>query len=772
MNNRQRRMPHASAAIVPYVEPSKKRVASGQTEYRVKRNLWCRLFALTSTLSLLIPFAAQALILDITPASQTVNEGDGIIPGSVRLTREATDPQDACSVAGFISLGGTATFNSDYNFAGGALDFQVDLPASASSAEDPGGVVIVDDTVAEADETINITIDNATITTFDCGAGLVVNNAANTVITIQDNDTAALQALDDIASTPSNTAVTIDVLANDTGTGLSVSALGTASNGTVVDNGDGTLTYTPNTDFAGEDSFTYTIIDGQSALDTATVTVIVTATLPATNAVDDTAATDVDQAVSIDLLANDTGSGISVSAIGVPSHGTVVDNGNGSVTYTPDTGFEGIDTFSYTIIDASAVTATASVTVRVGGTSFSDLPTLNTNQQALADGLDALCLSAQSVELQAQCSAIATMPADQQVQVLDEMLPNDLAAQGSVSVEVATTQITNIRTRLAALRKGASGLAMSGLALGVGGQSIPIGTLADTLINNPRGAGASADGMPRFGVFVNGRINFGDKDATVNESGFDFDTRGITLGADYRLSDRLILGGALGLASGDSDFDNSAGKLDNRTRSLSFYGNFNPSEQTYIDWIATVGRHDFETVRNLSMLSTRTEGDTDGDELALSLSGGANFNRGSLSFNAYGRLEYIEVDIDAYQESGGSGLALEYESQTVESLTTALGARLSNAYSLSWGVLTPSLYLEWEHQFEDDERLITAAFAEDPTASFSVVTDSADEDYLNYGVGVAATLPRGRSFFINYESVAGQDGIDNTTIDLGLRIEF
>ncbi|PVV16530.1 MAG: hypothetical protein B6D72_00590 [gamma proteobacterium symbiont of Ctena orbiculata] len=87
-------------------------------------------------------------------------------------------------------------------------------------------------------------------------------------------------------------------------------------------------------------------------------------------------------------------------------------------------------------------------------------------------------------------------------------------------------------------------------------------------------------------------------------------------------------------------------------------------------------------------------------------------------------------------------------------------------------MLTPSLYLEWEHQFEDDERLITAAFAEDPTATFSVMTDSADEDYLNYGVGLAATLPRGKSFYINYESVAGQDGIDNTTIDLGLRIEF
>ncbi|PUB83518.1 MAG: hypothetical protein DBP02_11345 [gamma proteobacterium symbiont of Ctena orbiculata] len=762
----------ASAESIHCVICKKRPVAADQTHTYSRRNRWHRLFAFATSLLLLIPFAAQALILDITPTSTTVNEGDGIIPGAVRLTRESNDPTGGCIVAGFISLGGTATFNADYNLAGSTLDFEVDLPPSAPSAEDPGGVVILDDAVSEQDETIIITISNAAITTFNCAAGLVINNAANTIITIQDNDTTALQAVDDTASTSANTSVTINVLANDTGTGLSVSSLGTASNGSVVDNGNGTLTYTPNVDFVGVDSFTYTITDGQSTLGTATVTIDVTATAPITNATDDTAFTVTDLAVSINVLANDTGSGISIYSVGTPSNGTAVNNSNGTITYTPNSGFEGVDSFSYTIIDTSDVTASATVTVSVGATNLSDLPTLNNNQQAVADSLDALCSTAQSGELQAKCDVIASLPADQQLQVLDEIVPNDLAAQGSVSVEIATTQITNIRTRLAALRKGAAGLAMNGFHLSIEGQSIPIGTLTDAVINEPRGGGASADGNPRFGMFVNGRINFGDKDASANESGFDFDTRGITVGADYRLNDRLILGGALGVATTDSEFDNSGGKLDNRTRSVSFYGNYYPSEHTYIDWIATAGRHDFETERNLSTLSTLTEGDTEGDEVAISLSGGVNFNRDSLLLNAYGRLEHIEVDIDSYQETGGGGLALQYEDQTVESLTTALGARLSNVYSMAWGVLTPSVYLEWEHEFEDDERLITAAFAEDLTTAFSVMTDSKDENYLNYGFGLAATLPRGKSFFFNYESVAGQDGIDNTTIDLGLRIEF
>lgn len=730
------------------------------------------MFAFAAGLLLLVPFSAHSLVLDITPTSLTVNEGDGLISGGVRLTRETNDPTGACSVAGFVTFGGTATFDADYNLGSSTLDFEVILPANAQSATDPGGIVILDDSIPEPDETVTITINSATITTFDCAVGLAVNNAANTIITIQDNDTAILSAVDDSAATSENTPVTISVLTNDTGTSISVSSTGTASNGTVVDNGDGTLTYTPDTNFVGIDSFTYTIMDGQSAQDTATVTVTVTATAPVADAVDDTVTTDTDQAVSIDVLANDTGSGLSISSVGTPSNGSVEDNGNGTITYTPNAGFEGVDVFSYTIIDASNATDTASVTVSVGGTGFIDLPTLTENQQAVAKSMDTLCSTTQSTELQTKCNSISSLPAEQQVQILDEIVPNDLAAQGSVSVKIAATQIKNIQTRLAALRKGEAGVAMSGFSVGVEDQSIPMGTLVDSMINKPRGGGASADGDARFGVFVNGRINFGDKDATANESGFDFDTRGITLGADYRLTDRLILGGALGFASTDSDFDNSAGKLDNRTNSVSFYGNFIPSENTYLDWIATAGRHDFESERNLSTLSVRTEGDTTGDEIALSLSGGVNFNRGAMLLNAYGRLERIEIDIDGYRETGGGGLALEYEDQTVKSLTTALGARLSNAYSLSWGVLTPSAYLEWEHEFEDDGRMITAAFAEDPTVSFSVATDSADKNYLNYGFGLAATLPRGKSLFFNYESVSGQDGIDSTTIDLGIRIEF
>lgn len=87
-------------------------------------------------------------------------------------------------------------------------------------------------------------------------------------------------ANDDNATTDEDTPATINVFANDSDADadtLTITALTQPANGTAVDNGDGTVTYTPNADFNGSDSFTYTISDGQGGTDTATVNVTVNA---------------------------------------------------------------------------------------------------------------------------------------------------------------------------------------------------------------------------------------------------------------------------------------------------------------------------------------------------------------------------------------------------------------------------------------------------------------------------------------------------------------
>jgi uncharacterized delta-60 repeat protein/uncharacterized repeat protein (TIGR01451 family) len=85
-------------------------------------------------------------------------------------------------------------------------------------------------------------------------------------------------AVDDFVVTDEDTPVTVAVLANDVdpdGDVLSVTAVSVPANGAAVIDTDGTIVYTPNANFNGVDSFTYTIDDGWGGTDTATVSVTV-----------------------------------------------------------------------------------------------------------------------------------------------------------------------------------------------------------------------------------------------------------------------------------------------------------------------------------------------------------------------------------------------------------------------------------------------------------------------------------------------------------------
>ncbi len=107
------------------------------------------------------------------------------------------------------------------------------------------------------------------------------------------------------------------------------------------------------------------------------------------DAVDDSATTDMDTPVTIDVLANDTdpdvGDILSVTSLGTPGAGAVVDHGDGTVTYTPDVGATGPDSFTYTISDGNGGEDTATVHVTVTDPSAGQTYTSGDTPQGIAD---------------------------------------------------------------------------------------------------------------------------------------------------------------------------------------------------------------------------------------------------------------------------------------------------------------------------------------------------------------------------------------------------
>ena len=181
---------------------------------------------------------------------------------------------------------------------------------------------------------------------------------------------------EDQQMTPEDTPVVVSVLDNDLfdpNSNVEVIGVSDPDNGTVVINPDGTVTYTPYPDFTGTDTFTYTVSvlnpDGTMVTETITVTIDVT---PVADAVNDSATTFEDTPVVVPVLNNDLfdpSSDVKVTDVSDPDNGIVVINPDGTITYTPDTDFNGTDSFTYTVTvynaDGTTTTETATVTVTV-----------------------------------------------------------------------------------------------------------------------------------------------------------------------------------------------------------------------------------------------------------------------------------------------------------------------------------------------------------------------------------------------------------------------
>ncbi|WP_276135296.1 cadherin-like domain-containing protein, partial [Polluticoccus soli] len=182
-------------------------------------------------------------------------------------------------------------------------------------------------------------------------------------------------AVDDTATTSEDTPVNIPVVKNDgdPDNPLGIPTVGTPpANGTVVVNADSTITYIPDPNFNGTDSFTYSICDGgtPNLCDTATVYITIDPVNDPPVAVDDSATTNEDTDVTIPVLANDSDpdSPLGIPSINTPpANGSVVVNADSSITYTPDPNFNGTDSFTYAICDGGTPnlcdTATVYITI-------------------------------------------------------------------------------------------------------------------------------------------------------------------------------------------------------------------------------------------------------------------------------------------------------------------------------------------------------------------------------------------------------------------------
>lgn len=246
-----------------------------------------------------------------------------------------------------------------------------------------------------------------------CPGSVVIPDCPNVELVITVTDGAVYTnnpvANTDRATTPINTAVTLNTLANDKAGNNSTVALNPASvtvttappNGTTIVNpATGAITYTPNPGFTGIDILTYQVCDLTSptplcATSTQVITVEPAGSANSTVAADDYNSTPLNKPVSGNVINNDSDPQTNTQTITaqnttIPGKGTLVLNTNGTYTFTPVFGFTGPVNFPYEVCDNGSPVACTNATLYIlVFSSFSlpldlvsfDVTTLNTDSR-------------------------------------------------------------------------------------------------------------------------------------------------------------------------------------------------------------------------------------------------------------------------------------------------------------------------------------------------------------------------------------------------------
>jgi uncharacterized protein with beta-barrel porin domain len=597
------------------------------------------------------------------------------------------------------------------------------------------------------------------------------------------------QPTDDVANTSQDTAVTVDVAANDgsgTATGVAVRQQPTSGSATVT--GAGTIRYTPAAGFVGVDTFTYATVNaGVESAAAGTVTVTVVAAGGAV-AVGDAARVVAGQSVLVDVAANDGGARpLTVSIVTPPSRGTAAVEPGGIRYQAPD-GFTGNVEIMYRAANAiGASNAVLAITVSSVDGAVLEAGTRDPELKRVARAMGDTCaaintagaVSANQADLAGICEQLAIDVADGQdiSSALSAIRNEEMFAAGEVMSVAGRLAGRQIFDRLDRPLASSNGVDVSGVTLAYGEQSLS-GQAINDLIANAFNDGEDGS-TSRWGFFMSGDIVFGDRDADAGSPGYDLLSASLSAGADYRFDDYTLLGGAVSYVRSDTSANGTQSTLDSDSVQVSLYGTrlFANLPGLEVNGVVSYGMTGFESDRQISFNANGqaydrvAEADFDGRYLNIvpRLKYSWDTPVGA-RIGVFTTADYLAGWIDSFSERGAGGLALNVGDQQFESLVLSAGVEAKTILYTTFGTFQPFGKVSLNSDVLDDPIQISASFAalSSPSAPLFTITGAEQDNFyasLEVGTGVDLDWAQLR---LSYGTTVGHSSMNLHRLTFGL----
>jgi uncharacterized protein with beta-barrel porin domain len=289
------------------------------------------------------------------------------------------------------------------------------------------------------------------------------------------------------------------------------------------------------------------------------------------------------------------------------------------------------------------------------------------------------------------------------------------------------------------------------------------------------GGHGGAPSMPhRWGLWARGYGLSSTAPSTATSSPYSESGAGLIIGADNQITDRIVAGVALNVAT-DKATVTGGGFTQSNAYQGSAYGQYSFDPNWYVNGIAGFGWQTYTTQRVVSLITTNVNnGNFDGQSYRLYGETGYTLHPAFMPLTRvtpYLGLGYLHAHTDGFTETGSS-TALTVQAMDPNSFTTTLGARAAATFQIGGTSFRPELRAAWQHEFLDASATMRAAFATAPGSPVFTATGTAfsRESFLG-GAGVTTTITSSTQVFFDYDAkVSG--GYTAQSVSGGLRVQF
>jgi len=403
--------------------------------------------------------------------------------------------------------------------------------------------------------------------------------------------------------------------------------------------------------------------------------------------------------------------------------------------------------------------------------------TLNSNQQAVGAMLNGVA-GVTGGDLDNVLNNIDYLPDSTSVrEAFKQISPEKAGSLTSLGFAAATFQMRHLAIRTTNQRfvQGESGGSLTGGGLGFNyskqeGLMLAYNgaTLSDLF--SPRKAFHAPDS--RWGLFADGGAAWGRQGSSVNQTGYSFTLGGMTLGADYRLRDNLIVGLATGYSNTSASFSGSGGGVNTNTIPVNAYAAYFPgSLYAYGSLGYALNLYDLNRGLTFGGLGRTASSSTSGHQLNLYGETGYDLKLSRFILTPSATLAYSGLWVGGFTEQGAGALNLKAGAQSATSMQTGLGGRVTVPLKVGSVNVAPQAYAFYQHEFANGSRNLNASLSQG-SSPLTFQTDASKRNFALVGASLTAGLAKNLYGQVNYSAEVGRVGSSAQSINAGLRYEF